>query len=89
MNFTDTELVRARLMNSTVPAQVGQEYLQVLSNLNALSILLSPANDEELEGPEQAHLEKLYRDHRTRRALLEAEYPELGVLSRPKTWTGN
>ncbi|KEF33373.1 hypothetical protein RDMS_12745 [Deinococcus sp. RL] len=89
MNFTDVELVRTRLMNSTVPAQVGQEYLQVLSNLNALSVLLSPANDEEMEGLEQAQLGKLSRDHRTRRAVLEAEYPELALLSRPKEWSGN
>ncbi|GBF07544.1 hypothetical protein DAERI_150062 [Deinococcus aerius] len=44
---------------------------------------------EDWAGPEQAHPEKLYCDHRTRRALLEAEYPELAVLSRPKEWSGN
>ncbi|MVN85302.1 hypothetical protein GO986_00765 [Deinococcus sp. HMF7620] len=86
MNFTDVEYIRARLAGNSIPTPVIQEYLQILGNLNALSILLSPGDDEEMDGPEQMHLEKLYRAHRTRRAWLEAEYPALALAAKPRDW---
>ncbi|OLV20270.1 hypothetical protein [Deinococcus marmoris] len=89
MYFTDVERTRARLVDSAIPAKDGMAYLQVLSNLNALSLLLAPLNADELEDGETERLEKMFRDHLARRTLFEVQYPELVVLSRPDDWTGN
>ncbi|MDV6373661.1 hypothetical protein [Deinococcus arenicola] len=87
--FTDVERTRARLIDSAIPARDGMAYLQILSNLNALSLLLAPLNADELEEGETERLEKMFRDHLARRTLLEVQYPELVVLSRPDDWTVN
>lgn len=89
MYFTDVERTRARLIDSAVPAKDGMAYLQVLSNLNALSLLLAPFNSDELEDGETERLEKMFRDHLARRTLFEVQYPELVVMSKPDDWTGN
>ena len=89
MNFTDVELVRARLMDSTVPAPIGQEYLQVLTNLNALSVLMAPAGDDDLNSPDMTHLTRLFAQHQRRRVQMEEEHPILAVMSQPVGWQGN
>jgi hypothetical protein len=89
MYCTDVELVRRRLMDSALPSRDGMAYLHILSNLNALSLLLAPINAEELEDGETERLEKMFRDHLARRTLFEVQYPELVMLSRPEEWTGH
>ena len=82
------DLVHARLADSTLPAAVQREYLQVLTNLYVLFDLLGP-DDDGGTGPEQAKLQQLYLNHLSRRTQLEAEYPELIVMSRPEGWTAH
>lgn len=45
LNFTDIELVRSRLVDTSVPSPVCREYLTLLGNLNALSLLLAPVSE--------------------------------------------
>lgn len=78
--FYDVELIRARLGLTEVPAPIAMEYLQVLTNLNALETLLTPCTFDE---PGQDALAKLCREHHERRAELEAAHPLLSALSRP------
>jgi len=82
------DLVHARLADSTLPAEVQREYLQVLTNLYVLFELLGPDDDGQT-GPEQAKLQQLYLNHLARRTRLEVEYPELIVVSRPEGWTAS
>lgn len=89
MYFTFVEQVRARLAESNVPAPVAQAYLQVLTNLNALSVLMAPDGDHDLNSPELAHLTQLFAQHQRRRVQMEEEHPILAVLSRPAEWQGN
>lgn len=89
MYFTFVEQVRARLAESDVPAPVAQAYLQVLTNLNALSVLLAPDGDDEPNSPEVVHLTRLFAQHQRRRVQMEEEHPILAVLSRPAGWQGN
>ncbi|MBI0445346.1 hypothetical protein [Deinococcus sp. DB0503] len=89
MYFTFVEQVRARLAESDVPTPVAQAYLQLLTNLNALSMLMAPDGDDDLNSPETAHLTRLFAQHQRRRVQMEEEYPILAVLSRPAGWRGN
>lgn len=89
MYFTDIEQIRTRLAESDLPAPVVQAYLQVLTNLNALSMLMAPEGDDEQDSPETAHLNRLFAQHQRRRLQMEEEYPILAVLSRPAGWQGN
>lgn len=89
MNFTDVDLVRARLVESDLPSKVGQEYLQLRTSLNALSVLMTPVLDAEGEEAGGDALERLFQSHLARRQELERRYPELAVMSRPKEWAGN
>lgn len=89
MYFTFVEQVRARLAESDVPAPVAQAYLQVLTNLNALSVLMSPDGDDDLNSPDMAHLTRLFAQHQRRRVQMEEDHPILAVLSRPAGWRGN
>ncbi|ULH14482.1 hypothetical protein MF271_10595 [Deinococcus sp. KNUC1210] len=82
------DLVHARLADSSLPADVQREYLQVLTNLLVLFDLLGPDDDGQT-GPQQAKLQQLYRNHLSRRTQLETEYPELVVVSRPEGWTAS
>lgn len=86
--FFDVEAVRVRLAEVDVPADVGRAYLAVLTNLNALSDLLSPHPELEDEAG-QPQLERLFLSHQRRRQQLEAEYPVLATLVRPTGWQGN
>ena len=88
MEFFDVEAVRARLAELDVPADKGMAYLQVLTNLNAMSILLSPSVDLQDEAGAE-DLEQLWQRHQERRVALEVQFPELAVASRPKGWTGH
>lgn len=88
MEFFDVEAVRARLAELDVPADKGMAYLQVLTNLNAISILLSPSVDLQDEAGAE-DLEQLWQRHQERRVVLEVQFPELAVASRPKGWTGH
>lgn len=88
MEFFDVEAVRARLAELDVPADKGMAYLQVLTNLNAISILLSPSVDLQDEAGAE-DLEQLWQRHQERRVALEVQFPELAVASRPKGWTGH
>lgn len=78
--FYDVELIRARIGLTDVPAPIAMEYLQVLTNLNALETLLAPCSFGE---PGQDALAKICQDHHERRAELEAIHPVLSALSRP------
>lgn len=89
MYFTFVEQVRARLAESDVPTPISQAYLQVLTNLNALSVLMAPDGDDDLNSPELAHLTRLFVQHQRRRIQMEEEHPILAVLSRPAGWQGN
>ncbi|AXH00829.1 hypothetical protein DVJ83_17030 (plasmid) [Deinococcus wulumuqiensis] len=89
MYFTFVEQVRARLSESDVPTPVAQAYLQVLGNLNALSLLMAPDGDDDLDSPDMAQLTRLFAQHQRRRAKMEDEHPILAVLSRPTGWQGN
>ncbi|THF70719.1 hypothetical protein E7T06_06160 [Deinococcus sp. Arct2-2] len=89
MYYTDLDLIRARLVETDLPAEVQLSYLQVLANLNALSILLTPEGEDDLDAPEHTQLSHLFAQHQQRRVFLETEYPALAVLSRPKGWGGN
>lgn len=89
MYFTLIDLVRARLAESDVPAPVAQAYVQVLTNLNALSVLMTPEDDEDLSSPEMIELHRLFAQHQRRRTRLEEQYPILAVLARPAGWQGN
>ena len=82
------DLVHARLADSTLPATVQREYLQVLTNLYVLFDLLGPDDDGQT-GPEQAKLQQLYLNHLSRRTRLETEYSELIIVSRPEGWTAH
>lgn len=84
----DVEAIRARLSDTDVPADVGMAYLQVLTNLNALSHLMIPSVDLQDE-PGQEELEKVFQRHEERRTALESQYPALAVAARPKGWAGN
>lgn len=86
--YYDIELVRARLIESDIPTQVAQKYLQILTNLNAMSYLMSPSVDLQDE-PGQEELERLFQRHQERCTTLEAEWPELAVAARPEGWAGN
>lgn len=87
--FTYVEQVRARLAEHDISAPMSQAYLQLLTNLNALSMLMAPDGDDDLDGPEFAHLTRLLAQHQERRVQMEAEYPILAVLSWPAGWQGN
>ncbi|GMA17326.1 hypothetical protein E5F05_07260 [Deinococcus metallilatus] len=89
MYFTFIEQVRARLAESDVPIPAAQAYLQVLTNLNALSVLMAPDSDDDLNSSELAHLTRLFAQHQRRRVQMEEEHPLLAVLSRPAGWQGN
>ncbi|PTA67562.1 hypothetical protein [Deinococcus arcticus] len=89
MHYVDIELVRTRLLNTEVPSGVCKEYLQLLSSLNALSLLLTPAMDADEDEAGGETLMRLFQSHMSRREALEVEYPELGVLVRPGGWQGN
>ncbi|GBF07546.1 hypothetical protein DAERI_150064 [Deinococcus aerius] len=89
MYFTFVEQVRARLAESDVPTPVAEAYLQVLTNLNALSVLMVPDSDDDLNSPEMTHLTRLFAQHQRRRMRMEEEHPLLAVLSRPAGWRGN
>ncbi|WP_135228712.1 hypothetical protein [Deinococcus fonticola] len=85
MQFFDVEAIRARLAETGVPAGVGLAYLQVLTNLNAMSHLMSPSVDLQDE-PGQEELEKFFQRHQERRTALESQFPELAIASRPRDW---
>lgn len=89
MYFTFVEQVRAHLAESDVPAPVAQAYLQVLTNLNALSVLMLPDGDDDLNTPEVTHLTRLFAQHQRRQVQIEEEHPILAVLSRPAGRQGN
>ena len=88
MEFFDVEAVRARLVELDVPADMAMAYLQVLTNLNAMSVLLSPSVNLDDEGG-QEDLQQLWQRHQERRATLEAQYPVLSVVTRPAGWSKN
>lgn len=83
MQFFDVEAIRARLADTHVPADVCMAYLQVLTNLNAMSYLLSPSVDLQDE-PGQEELEQLFQRHQERRKALESQFPELALAAAPK-----
>lgn len=85
MQFFDVEAIRARIAQTDVPADVGMAYLQVLTNLNAMSHLMSPNVDLQDE-PGQEELERLFQRHQERRAALESQFPELTVAARSDDW---
>lgn len=87
LNFTDIELVRSRLVDTSVPSPVCREYLTLLGNLNALSLLLAPVS--ELDEPGGVALDELVRRHLKRRLELETAYPPLAIASRPAGWRDN
>lgn len=59
MYFTFVEQVRARLSESDVPTPVAQAYLQVLTNLNALSVLMAPDGEDDPNSPGMTQLTTL------------------------------
>lgn len=91
MYYTDLDLVRARLASAEVPVGVKASYVQVLANLNAISVLLAPGDALEDDPAEagQAELMALFSQHQRRRVALESEFPLLAVLTRPVGWRGN
>lgn len=91
MYYTDLRLVRTRLAAADLPERIKQSYLQVLDNLNAISVLLAPGSgleDDPAEEGQEALME-LFAQHHRRRLALEAEHPLLVVLTRPAGWQGN
>lgn len=86
-HYYDIEAIRARLGATDVPTDVCTAYLQLLTNLNALSILMVPSVDlrEELG---QAELESLLKKHQQRRHALEAKFPELALMAAPSFTPG-
>ena len=91
MYYTDLKLVRTRLAGADLPERIKQSYLQVLDNLNAISVLLAPGSglDDDPAEAGQEELLELFAHHHRRRLALEAESPLLVVLTRPVGWRGN
>lgn len=84
----DIEAIRARLGASDVPVAVCTAYLQVLTNLNALSVLVGPSFAFEDEQGD-AKLNRLLQNHLRHKRQLEFDYPLLASVGRPKGWKGN
>lgn len=84
----DIEAIRARLGATDVPVEVCMAYLQLLTNLNALSILAGPsfAFEDDQGG---AEIDRLLQGHLKRKRQLEFEYPMLATAGRPKGWRGD
>lgn len=89
MNFFDVALVRSRLAETDVPVPVCKKYLALLESLNALSILMAPVAEAEVDEPGGEALERILHSQLARRQALEDEYPALVVASRPKGWAGH
>lgn len=89
MDYYDVTLTRARLAETDLPIPVCKTYLTLLDSLNALSLLMAPVAEAEVDEPGGEALERILHSQLARRQALEDKYPELAVASRPKGWAGH